>query len=286
MGWAKTAECWGLPSVIMMVVSITSVGYYELDSAMNLTKKEDPAMHTFINEKFAIPKEVVSIEQSSVLVIDDLGRRWRLPKGDDSFTGLTEAGALRICREVATERDLFNCHGTFYELPAENADGYAKIRPVASHSFRINDYASYRGMLIMTGLNPELVKTNRHIVVSDDRKAAVWAGTIDDLWKMGKPIGKGGPWKNSNIKANEPSDPYLFGFYDQKKLTLSHEATTPVRFYIQFDPIGHGPWMTWQEVIVQPGNTYEFQFPEGFQARWIRFIADTDCSATAWLEYR
>ncbi|MDZ7604338.1 MAG: hypothetical protein U5K79_01850 [Cyclobacteriaceae bacterium] len=263
----------------------TPVGYYELDSAMNLKKKEDPATHTFINEHFAIPKDVVSVEESSVLVIDDLGRRWRLPKGDDSFTALTENGALRICREVATERDLFNCHGTFYELPAENADGYAKIRPVASHNFRINDYASYRGLLIMTGLNITSAKDNPHAVVSEDGKAAVWAGAIDDLWKMGKPAGQGGPWKNSDIKANEPSDPYLFGFYDQRKLSLSHNAGFSVKFTIQMDPVGHGPWMNWKEVTVAPGETFEYSFESGFQARWIRFIADKNCEATAWLEY-
>ena len=71
---------------------------------------------------------------------------------------------LRICREVATERDMFSCHGTFYELPAENADGYAKIRPVATHNFRIHDYASYRGMLILTGVEPEAAATNEHII--------------------------------------------------------------------------------------------------------------------------
>lgn len=60
--------------------------------------------------------------------------------GHKAYTELTGSLTLRICREVATERDLFNCHGTFYELPAENADGYAKIRPIASHSFRIHDY--------------------------------------------------------------------------------------------------------------------------------------------------
>ena len=26
---------------------------------------------------------------------------------------------------------------------------------------------------------------------------SVWAGAIDDLWSMGKPTGKGGPWKNT-----------------------------------------------------------------------------------------
>lgn len=39
------------------------------------------------------------------------------------------------------------------------------------------------------------------IIQSADQKAAVWAGVIDDLWKMGKPVGEGGPWKNDRIKG-------------------------------------------------------------------------------------
>ena len=152
---------------------------------------------------------MVSVEESSVLIVDDKGRRWRLPLGSSTYNKFTNSAQLRICREVATERDLFNCYGTFYELPAENADGFAKIRPVASHNFRINDYASYRGMLIMTGIDPKTGKDNPHIIFSVDRKAAVWAGVIDDLWKMGKPVGHGGPWKNSQVKAGEPSDPHI-----------------------------------------------------------------------------
>jgi len=198
---------------------------------------------------------------------------------------LTNAAQLRIDREVATERDLLNCSGTFYELPAENADGFAKIRPEASHNFRIHDYASYRGMLVMTGLNPD-VKDGDHIVRSDDGKAAVWLGVIDDLWKMGKPSGHGGPWKNSSVKAGEPSDPYLIGFYDKKSLEISHESKDPVAFKIEVEPIGHGPWMLYKEVIVEPGTTFKHEFSENFQARWIRFVADKNCAATAWLEYK
>ena len=56
-------------------------------------------------------------------------------------------GPERVDREVCTERDLFNCHGTFYELPAENAGGFAKVRPVTTHNRRVHDYCSYRGLL-------------------------------------------------------------------------------------------------------------------------------------------
>ena len=148
-------------------------GYYELTAEMRLIRKDDPETLQFINDKFSIPENVATIEESSVLVVDNKGRRWRLPLGNESFSDLTNQAALRICREVATERDLFNCMGTFYELPAENADGYAKIRPVASHNFRISDYSSYRGMLIMTGIDPHLANGNPHIILSEDGKAAL-----------------------------------------------------------------------------------------------------------------
>jgi len=132
--------------------------------------------------------------------VDDAGKRWRLPKGAPALDELTGAGILRISREVVTERDLFNCHGTFYELPAENAGGFARVRPIATHNRRIVDYCSYRGMLILTGLGASPVE-NRHIIRSEDGRAAVWAGVVDDLWGLGKPRGKGGPWNQTKVAA-------------------------------------------------------------------------------------
>jgi len=202
-----------------------------------------------------------------------------------TFADLTDAAALRLCREVVTERDLFNCAGTFYELPANNADGFAKIRPVASHNFRIHDYASYRGMLIMTGINPELSSGNSKIIVSADGKAAVWAGVIDDLWRMGKPVGEGGPWKNSEVTTGVPSDPYLIGFYDKRSLELSHNSSGTITFTIEADPTGQGTWMTYKTIQVKPGEVVKYDFPSAFQSRWIRCISDSYCIATAYLKY-
>ncbi len=275
----------GLLAGVVSNNDFTETGYYELDSLMNLTKKEDAVTATYIREKMKIPKAVITIDQSSVLIVDNAGRRWRLPKGDAKFGELINKGLMRISREVATERDLFNCEGTFYELPAENADGYAKIRPIASHNFRIHDYTSYRGMLIMTGLNPSISKGNLNVISSQDGKATVWAGVIDDLWKLGKPVGEGGPWKNSTVKAGAASDPYLIGFYDKRSLKLSHDAKESVTFKIEVEPIGHGPWMIWQSVSVKPGETFSLKFSDTFQSRWIRFVSDKDCNATALLKY-
>ncbi len=264
----------------------TETGYYEMDDQMNIIAKDDPKMATFIKEKVAIPSNVVTIEKGSVLITDNLKRRWRLPVGNDKFREFTNTGALRICREVVTERDIFSCMGTFYELPAENADGYAKIRPVSTHNFRINDYTSYRGMLILSGVSPELIKGNAHIIVSKDKKVAVWAGVIDDLWKLGKPIGKGGPWVNTEVKKNVPSDPFLIGFYDTRTLQLSHASKQPISITVEVDPTGDGRWIKYKDFVVKPGEKKFYQFPNDFQARWVRFISDKDAIATAWLEYK
>lgn len=276
----------GMAAVTYLGEKQMDVGYYELTGEGQLVRKTDAATESVIRDKFTIPQQAVTIDGASVLVVDDKGRRWRLPLGNEAYTNLTNAGTLRICREVATERDLFNCHGTFYELPAENADGYAKIRPVASHNLRIHDYASYRGLLVMTGIDLPTANNPEHIIVSDDKRAAVWAGAIDDLWQLGKPTGHGGPWKNTSVRAGEASDPYLIGFYDRRSLTLSHGATAPVTFTLEADPVGTGVWMPYKTLTVAPGQPLRYPFPAEFQARWIRFKTDKPCQASALLEYK
>jgi len=266
--------------------SLSETGYYEMGDKLELSYKEDVETANFIREKFAIPQQAIAVESGSVLVIDDKNRRWRLPLGNNEFKDLTDKGLVRICREVATERDLFNCMGTFYELPAENADGYAKIRPVSSHTYRINDYASYRGMLVLTGITPNEGENNPHIIISDDKKAAVWVGVIDDLWKMGKPRGQGGPWKDTEVKAGIASDPYLIGFYDQKSLSLSHKNNTSVNFTLEVDPTGNGDWMEYTSIEVKPGEIINHQFPSTFEARWIRFTSHSDATVTTFLDYK
>lgn len=264
----------------------TQTGYYEIDDQMNIIAKDDQKTATFIREKVAIPSNVLVIEKGSVLITDTLKRRWRLPLGEDKYEEQVKNGTLRICREVATERDLFSCMGTFYELPAENADGYAKIRPVSTHNFKINDYVSYRGMLILSGVSPELAKGNAHIITSKDKKVAVWAGVIDDLWKLGKPIGRGGPWVDSDVKKGVPSDPFLIGLYDKKTLQISHTTNRPITITTEVDPTGDGRWIKYNDLVVKPGEKKFYQFPDNFQARWIRFISNSDAVITAWLVYK
>lgn len=264
----------------------SETGYYEMDENMQIVAKNDEKSAAFIRENVAIPSGVISVEAGSYLIVDDAKRRWRLPLGNDKYKELMEKKALRICREVATERDLFSCGGTFYELPAENADGFAKIRPVATHGLKVNDYVSYRGMLVMTGIDAEKASNNPHIFRSADNKCSVWAGAIDDLWKLGKPVGKGGPWVDSAVEAGVPSDAYLFGMYDDRTLTLTQKSDKPVEITIQFDPTGDNVWMNYKTYRVEPGKKLVCKFPDNVRARWIRFVANSNTTATAWLVYK
>ena len=264
----------------------SETGYYEMDANLNIVPKTDEKTAAFIRSKVAIPSQVVTVDAGSYLIVDDSNRRWRLPLGNADYKGLIERQAVRICREVATERDLFSCGGTFYELPAENADGFAKIRPIATHNLKINDYVSYRGMLVMTGINASKIPANPHIFQSEDKKCTVWAGVIDDLWKLGKPVGKGGPWVNTTVEANVPSDAYLFGMYDDRTLTLSQKSAKTVEITVQLDPTGDNVWMDYKMVKVKPGEKFSLLFPATVQARWIRFVSSESTTATAWLDYK
>lgn len=50
-------------------------GYYEMSDTLALVRKDDTQTADFIREKFAMPHQVVTIDESSVLIVDDRQRR-------------------------------------------------------------------------------------------------------------------------------------------------------------------------------------------------------------------
>ena len=128
--------------------------------------------------------------------------------------------------------------------------------------------------------------SNSRIVRSTDGKAAVWLGVVDDLWSLGKPIGVGGPWKNTAVQPGVASDSYLLTGYDHKTLTLSHASAAPVRFRVEVDLTGTGQWVNYRFFDVPAGQSLEHAFPAAYQAYWLRVVAESATTATAWLEYK
>ncbi|MFM7181298.1 MAG: hypothetical protein ACKO2G_07530 [Verrucomicrobiales bacterium] len=259
-----------------------AMGAYELDANTRLVPTADEGLLKHTLDHASVPKNVYVNDPGSILIIDDAGRRWRLPKGDASMDKAGIAGSYRVAREVATERDLLHVHGSFYELPAENAGGFAKLRPVATHNLSIHDFCSYRGLFIISGVTPTSAGDNPHVIRSEDGKAALWAGAIDDIWKMGKARGSGGPWHATTVKAGEVSDPYLMTGYDQKSLSLQSDKAVNIAVEIDLD--GTGRWAPYQTFEVN--GSMDHTFPEAFQAYWVRFRSDGEATVTTKLEYR
>ncbi len=259
------------------------LGCYDLDGQLRLRNTDDIEGAAWTARNVAIPPAVITADAASVLYVDGKGKRWRLPKGDAAFDQPGPLGAGRVCREVCTERNLLNVHGTFYELPAENAGGFTKLRPVATHNRRIHDFASYRGLLVLSGVGDSAA--SEHIIRSDDGKCALWVGAVDDLWSLGKARGIGGPWRDTAVKAGEASDACLATGYDRKRLTLSHAGNVPVTIRVEADFTGTGVWAEIVKLTVPPDMPVEYSFPDAFGAYWLRFIADQDTTATATLVY-
>jgi hypothetical protein len=256
---------------------------YELDADLKLKALIDPKQAAWMRENLAPPAGVLAADAASVIFADEDGKRWRLPKGDPAFDQQTMM--VRVSREVSTERDLFNAHGTFYELPALNAGGTALIRPVATHNLAIRDYCSWRGLTVLSGVANPAAGTGR-MIRSEDGKTGLWLGVSDDLWQLGKPRGDGGPWKDTAVKAGVASDPYLMTGYDEKTLRLSHGGSGSLQVRVEVDVTGTGLWQPYATFDVPAGKPREHRFPAGFSAYWVRTVALADVTATAQLAYR
>ena len=288
----------GLPLKFLDTTCNSVRGYYEIDGELTFNRVADvnsPQVQDMLTNCAAqvngsVRTAGVWVDAASALVVDDDGRRWRLPRRGWHIDGTMPQGefiaAGRICREVCTERDLMNVGGNFYELPAENAGGMAMIRPVgASAALEYpRDYCSWRGLLVMTGIERFYKGTNPRILRAADKNstAAVWLGVADDLWKMGKPRGKGGPWLKTAVKLGEPSDPYLMTGFDRKRLTLEASAATTVA--LEIDVTGRGTWATLRRYEVKPGGKLTDDL-SAIRAYWLRFVSSTDCTVTAQLNY-
>lgn len=247
-------------------------GSFELNDKLELLSvKEQSKLFGGVGQ----PVTGIHVDDASVIVKED-GKTYRLPKNDKYKNVLG-----RICREVATERDLFNLHGTFYELPARNAQGFAKIRPIATHNLDIDDYASHFGMLFLTGLNKH---TNERTIISADGKAAVWAGVIDDLWKLGKPRGEGGPWKDTDVKAGIPSDMYLMTGFDKKTVQLSADKNVDITLEIDID--GTGIWVPYKTFKLKANRKMTHKFDDAFSAYWVRGVSSDNAKVTVWFTYK
>jgi hypothetical protein len=245
-----------------------------------LERVEDPAADAELRSCCA-PRQDFGFDAASAW-LDWQGVRYRLPKGLADYERATASGWRRGIREVVTERSLLNVCGSIYELPRDDAGGVARIRPIATHNLQLFDFASWRGMLVISGV-ADRAPAGGHIVRSGDGQAALWMGNVDDLFHFGHPRGTGGPWHNTSVRGGEPSAPYLMCGYNRKTLRLTADTAASVTVEVDVDASGH--WHTFARFQLQPGRTLDYLFPAGYSAHWLRLVTDRDTVASALLVY-
>jgi hypothetical protein len=270
----------------------SAAGLYELGPDLAMRPVQDARLRDWMSANLTPPPNALGSDAASIIYSDEAGRRWRLPRGAPSASPPARRPApqglgspFRVAREVTTERDLFNAGGIFYELPSNNAGGIAMVRPIATHNLDVKDYCSWRGLLVLS-VGSIGSASNSRIVRSADGKAALWLGVVDDLWQLGKAYGDGGPWKDTTVRAGEPSDPYLMTGFSEKTLRLSHDRAAPLAVRVEVDLTGTGLWVPYATFDVPAGRPMERRFPVGFNAYWLRAVAQSDATATAQLAYR
>ena len=142
-------------------------------------------------------------------------------------------------------------------------------------------------------------KSDDNYFVGGKEEYGVWLGTIDDLWKFGKPTGTGGPWKETEVEAGELSDPYLMYGFDGKRVELSHDGDEVVVFEMLYDFVpaqGRGDRAPEQvrgdkvhvrgdKIAVLPGEVKVIEYEDGFSAFWVKVRVDKKCMATAQFTY-
>ncbi|MDX1639202.1 MAG: hypothetical protein R3281_14645 [Balneolaceae bacterium] len=229
-------------------------------------------------------------DKASVILKAFINGQWktyRLPKGSRTFDETSYTEWMRI-RSVETERALMDVHGLFYEVAYHTyADGLWGIRPISTHLRIIPDFASWRGMLVLAGnqATPMKFGTLDRNPLAGQSQAGLWFGKTDDLWSFGKAKGEGGVWYETEVKAGEPSDPYLMGGFDDKSVHFYHNSDEPVQFTLEVDVVGDGRWHEYKNIQVPADQYIHYEFPDSYSARWIRVIADKDCSGTAYFIY-
>jgi len=273
-----------IPTTVDAAGKAAQAGHFEVDKTMAFTASDDEAKKAAAL-KLGTVKQDFTVDDASV-IMEAKGQRFRLPKTHAAYDKPFAAGRPRGIRECVSERYLANIHGTFYELPrssGQHHSGLEMIKPVATHGRKIMDFCTWRGLMVISGVRTG-AKADGNTFTSADGKLGLWFGGIDDLWRLGKPVGRGGPLRDTAVMPGKPSDPYLMTGYDRKRVELSHNADGEVPFSIEVN-FDHNGFVHYKTIAVAAGKTVSHEFPAGFNAHWVRVSVDKACKATAWFVY-
>ncbi len=233
--------------------------------------------------------------RSLILMVLDAGRwhSYRLPKASHSYDGAhgwnTEWPRIR---DIGEQDLLMTMHGTFWRFPRTfSAANSAGLAPRSNYLKVLGDFARWGDRIVLgcddTALSEFLNKRRAKgkLAGPGQSQSNLWFIDPAQLDRFGPAIGRGAVWLDEAVKANEPSDPFMFTGYEQRMLHLAHDAGVPVTFTIEVDRAGNGQWTTLRTFDV-PASGYAWtMFAEQEKGTWARIKSARAISrgtASAW----
>lgn len=207
---------------------------------------------------------------------------YRLPKGsytyDPAHGWFTEWPRIR---DIGGGPLLLNMHGTFFDFPSDFAPGKTSgVRPLSTHLHYTTDFAEWNGRVVLAGDDTSIME-NPLAAKPQSNLRFVRRTELSD--KFGPRSGWGGMWVNDQVKAGQPSDPFLIAGYTQRDLHLAHNAGTEVTFSLEVDAHGDGRWQEWRVIRVPAHGYLSVLLPDDTPGEWLRVKVNRDCVATAFL---
>ena len=234
--------------------------------------------------------------KSLILMLLDGGawHAYRLPKASHTYDGAhgwnTEWPRIR---DIGERDLLMTMHGMLWRFPRTfaRADS-AGIAPRSTYLRVVGDFARWENRIVFGSddtaksefTNTRIAKGK--IAAPGQSQSNLWFVEPSRLDCLGVPIGRGGVWVQDDVRAGEPSDPYLMTGFSDKTLRLSHDRPAALEVRVDIDLTGSGLWVPYATFHVLAGRTFEHRFPDGFNAYWVRAVALADARVTAQLTYR
>jgi hypothetical protein len=190
--------------------------------------------------------------RSLILQVLDHGawHSYRLPKASHSYDGAhgwnTEWPRIRDIGETDL---LMTMHGSFWRFP-KNFDSThsAGIAPRSNYLKVVGDFARWNDRLVLgcdDTAQSEFLNKRRakgQLAGPGQSQSNLWFIDPAQLDRFGPVLGRGAVWLDEPVKANAPSDAFLFAGYDHRLLHLAHDATEPITFTLEVDRAGNNSW--------------------------------------------
>ncbi|WP_316834728.1 hypothetical protein [Pedobacter nutrimenti] len=224
-------------------------------------------------------------KRSVMLKLLDHGQwyTYRLPKAAHTYDHrggwYTEWPRIRA---VGKDKMIMDMHGMMYDFPItfsrKNSGG---ILPLNSHLRYIPDFCSWNNQIVISTDETTVLENP----MAGRAQSNLWFGQWNDLKSWGSTTGWGGPWENDKVRAGVVSDPFLVKGFPEKVLHLTQNSDQTVRFTIQIDQLGNNTWVDYKTISVPAKGYSYFLFPANFNANWVRFKTDKDCTASAFFHF-